>query len=319
MKGGKLIGNGNYGCVFDPPLQCNDDKVNDNDSVGKVFFKDSEYNDEIKEMNKVMELDPKHTFTIPVINNCKVKANDALAFKSDKCDINVNSIQIIYPNGGNDLNKVQNMNIDILYSFLNIIKGLRVMHIKNYIHGDIKPGNILYHEVKNELKLIDFGFASIADTVFKENSTIFNIMNAQYPYFPPEYFWFMYNTKVGKHPDDALLKEHFSKTFSGIYALLDFKAYNIHVESSLSKLCSIMNDLKILESRSWQVIACKADVYGLGIALMEVVNKIDDDLKNKSILFMVRSVITHMIEPCVFDRWDINQVYVAWKEIVSFK
>ena len=313
MKGGKLIGQGQYGCVFNPPLGCFKDKSKDTDrdrdrdKVGKVFFNDSEFNDEMKRMKQIELLDPKHTFTVPLLDHCKIIAQK----HNSQCEINNNSCQIIYSFGGIDLNNIDNIDIKIIHCFLNIIKGIRVMHSNQYIHGDIKPGNILYHKKRNVLKLIDFGFASKSDDVYRNGSTIFDRMSAQYPYFPPEYFWFFYNIKIGKQPSIAHMKDQFNKTNNK-----EFGEYSINTDFSLSKFYFIMKSVKKFSQASWQVIACKADVYALGITLMEVVKKID---KNKRLLFMVRSVISHMIEPNVLDRWDINQVYVAWKEIVSFR
>ena len=282
-KGGKLIGQGNYGCVFNPPLDCFAIKVKDKDkaNIGKVFFKESEFNNELEQTKIIKLFDPKHIFTLPIVNHCKIKK-----VKSKSCNIDNN----------------------ILYCFLKIIKGISVMHLHKYIHGDIKPANILYNKNKNVLKLIDFGFASKANAVYINESNSFQLMDAKYRYFPPEYFWFFYKTKMGKQPSIKLMMEHF-KTLNNY----DFDNYNINIEFSLSKFFLIMKSVKMFSHSSWEVIACKADVYALGITLMEILS---NSILDKKLLFMVRSVISHMIEPNVLDRWDINQVYMAWKEIM---
>lgn len=307
-KGGKLIGQGNYGCVFNPPLDCFAIKVKDKDkdkdkaNIGKVFFKESEFNNELEQTKIIKLFDPKHIFTLPIVNHCKIKK-----VKSKSCNIDSNSHQIIYPYGGIDLTMI-NIDNNILYCFLKIIKGISVMHLHKYIHGDIKPANILYNKNKNVLKLIDFGFASKANAVYINESNSFQLMDAKYRYFPPEYFWFFYKTKMGKQPSIKLMMEHF-KTLNNY----DFDNYNINIEFSLSKFFLIMKSVKMFSHSSWEVIACKADVYALGITLMEILS---NSILDKKLLFMVRSVISHMIEPNVLDRWDINQVYMAWKEIM---
>ena len=49
-----------------------------------------------------------------------------------------------------------------LLIFLESCKALKYAHDKNVIHRDIKPGNILISQ-KGEIKLVDFGIASISD------------------------------------------------------------------------------------------------------------------------------------------------------------
>lgn len=46
------------------------------------------------------------------------------------------------------------------YILRQIVEGMKYLHDKNIIHRDLKLENILYCPLKNEVKIIDLGFAT---------------------------------------------------------------------------------------------------------------------------------------------------------------
>ena len=58
--------------------------------------------------------------------------------------------------------------IDILKQICN---GFKVVHEKNIIHRDIKPANFLLH--KGVIKIADFGFARVVDSVDEQEALTF--------------------------------------------------------------------------------------------------------------------------------------------------
>jgi len=65
MNGGKLIGQGNFGCIFRPELTMPLDSITDANTVSKVVLKNnafSEYRHEYKILKKMRGIDPKGSF-----------------------------------------------------------------------------------------------------------------------------------------------------------------------------------------------------------------------------------------------------------------
>mgnify|MGYP006080148041 FL=1 len=52
-----------------------------------------------------------------------------------------------------------------------IIEGVKYLHSCNIIHKDLKPKNILFSTRTNEVKIADFGLASIEQNIYDENSS----------------------------------------------------------------------------------------------------------------------------------------------------
>lgn len=145
------------------------------------------------------------------IDNCNSVLdtdNFAISNNSKGSDIK----QIIYPFGGKDLdeefrfisdmpkgNDKINAYKDVFIELKTVFDGLCVIFEKGYTHCDIKEYNILYNrnaEVGRKMKIIDFGFLTKINELFKENTDkcideynlpLANIMTSnEYEYWPEE-------------------------------------------------------------------------------------------------------------------------------------
>lgn len=69
---------------------------------------------------------------------------------------------------------------------MNILRGLRHLHSKDVIHGDIQPRNILIHEnIADSLKIIDFGTAVLKNP---DGHWVGTPFGGTWEYMPPEQF-----------------------------------------------------------------------------------------------------------------------------------
>jgi hypothetical protein len=197
MKGGKLIGSGSYGCVFNPPLKCKKNtkknksinKVNTRKLISKLSLKyealdEYEYNNVIlNKLKKDKLFNKKKKHFLFIKDWClpeKLKLKDELALVN-QCDNMVgksykeNKLKdlalLTMKYGGIDLDKYMIINIlNDKKKFINrlvkleidlINNGIDLLHSKNIYHTDIKSLNILVDKSESYLYLIDWGLTTL--------------------------------------------------------------------------------------------------------------------------------------------------------------
>ena len=191
MKGGKLIGYGSYGCVFDPPLLCEGETERKDGFISKLLRK-TDAKDEQKENEKINNIDPDFKWHLRSYNSCmpKLPKGDDLAHTcpviSDKTKIAIlnenakkgtdNSMLKLYRNviqehGGTSVTKYINQTvekktsvevkhkqlIDLILQSENLLLGIKELYEKDMCHFDIKPDNVVYNEKTKRFNFIDFG------------------------------------------------------------------------------------------------------------------------------------------------------------------
>lgn len=199
LHGGKLIGKGTYGCVFDPPLKCKS-KFNPvkKQTIGKVtqpvdFVAEAEA---ARELNS-LEVSQKY-FVLPDLSTtCEIESISKQTEKDiQQCepitmDLNQKMVQFEMPYSGKSLFKRIN-DVDIrtpdfffkLMSFL--LEAGSYLAAKSFVHYDIKEDNILINDMKG-LKLIDFGQSFPVKTLTKEVLDLrWKIYNPAYAAEAPE-------------------------------------------------------------------------------------------------------------------------------------
>ena len=167
MRGGKIRGQGTYGCVFQPALQCRGSKgvVSDPNKVGKITSHEDANNElEIAKYLESIQGSSKYTVA-PESQHCIPKPRN----KQDDKDIELcefsshmeidDTIQLIMPWGGYPLSRI---NLDPksfdFFKFTEDILSIGTFLLLNDLcHFDIWGQNFLF-DSENYPKLIDFGF-----------------------------------------------------------------------------------------------------------------------------------------------------------------
>lgn len=188
MKGGKVIGSGNFGCIFDPALICKGETTRKEGFVTKLLTK-SEFDNEMKEVDSIkpiIERIPNNekyfvlTQNTPCITD-QITESDLIDY-NDKCKaLTQNKITkgmldneikqrrlmgIQMKNAGIDLKKYIEQNgsdhrkmVLLLRSIKELISnGIFPMNNLGVNHNDVKGENMGFDG--KDVRLIDWGFAS---------------------------------------------------------------------------------------------------------------------------------------------------------------
>jgi serine/threonine protein kinase len=190
QHGGVILGEGTYGCVLKPSVRCKKFNVNNPgvpgkeignqpDDVAKIM-KRGEAVKELKEMEKIAEIDPQNVFTLPKADLCRVdySSQDEDVQKDIRNCRAVNHMgaipiaSLIMKDAGVSLSSISR-NIRQYYNERNdndkfnkflsglwrVFYGLYTINKNGYIHNDIKGDNIMVKEMEGEMRfnIIDFG------------------------------------------------------------------------------------------------------------------------------------------------------------------
>lgn len=186
MKGGKLIGEGSYGCVYRPALHCKGElKRRPDNMVSKLMLREEAIkelieNDRIHNIDKEFKYHlPRPTTCIPayptlerdnLFRDCELLADNDIDINEKGWYENLRVLQMV--DGGDAVSEYLNDKIkrepftdskikQFLHNFYNIIYGLKEMSMHNYLHFDIKSDNIVVKKEghKHRFNYIDFGLS----------------------------------------------------------------------------------------------------------------------------------------------------------------
>jgi hypothetical protein len=191
--GGRLLGQGVYGCTFDPVPRCADGRtfksIGDLPAVGKVTSEDS--NEELAIGVRIMSLPhatdyfalptiscrPALPITDPDVKHCKVVT---------KSQSDTRFSMLVMPAAGQQL-KTYSYNLPKLAGnfkkiLIHLLEGATIYQDAGYVHSDIHPGNILIGN-DDTARFIDFGLAFDITKVKTWKDTNLGVR------FRPQYLW----------------------------------------------------------------------------------------------------------------------------------
>lgn len=168
-----------------------------------------------------------------------------------------------------------------LYGLMNGIKRLQMNEL---VHCDIKPTNLTYNTERNLLKLIDFGWLYPYRKMYEPIQNSYSYLGTHYKYFPPEFkITFVLKTCKKKHLRLPTLVE-----FKEYYIIPYFKSYGSTRRHYLEYHPFAVDDLvqiyhrakrnfiKSLGQTIYQGPLDTIDSFGLGLTLMEFMNRMKD-------------------------------------------
>jgi len=205
IRGGKLLGQGTYGCAFKPSLVCSGEPEPREGSISKMLISKADADKEYSISKAIIRIDPTKKFFITASGACLHDGrsrNNTVNSSGKPCKFNPSYAQkylIFYPMGGEGHFSIiiqSDKYASAIKSFRNLLEGLSVFHRSNMVHLDIKPDNILSTIIDGEYKtrFIDFGLSVTDTTQLNPTSQIVNILSDH-----------LYKNKHYFYPIDLLL------------------------------------------------------------------------------------------------------------------
>ena len=211
-KGGELLGQGAYGCIFDTDMYCYENekiatKPLNVKTFTKIFDDIAESDIEWQKSKLIAKIDPNYNNFVYAYERCKIGYNELKKDRDfDKCKLplyenqnNLGALKMI--NGGIDYDKYleKHPRFDsFLKSIVSLFEGLVRLNNNGLVHQDIKITNILYDEQNNRWRYIDYGIMKNKSEIYEKGNTIF--LESQEPNafpLPPDYRIF-YNTRMSE-------------------------------------------------------------------------------------------------------------------------
>ena len=317
MKGGKLIAEGGYGCIFHPGINCDGKEMKTKKYASKIQRMSSSAKNEIQIGNILKNINGYENHFAPIIKHCqldiakiknnKSKTNCSIIKKSKSKDFILMKLRFI--NGIdfidyliNQKNSIQIID-NIINSYNHLVRSCQMLVNKSVLHYDIKGTNILFDIDKQHPLLIDFGLSIDMSKKYTQKflKSMFYVYAPQYYIWPLEIHYLSYLINKTKEPSNDELKEianlfvkqntalqkNFSKDF--------LEKYNDLCLKQLVKYNEIKFDERINKiMKYWKTF----DNYSISIMYLKFLKVINvDGFKNNKFIIFFSELLLQNIHP----------------------
>jgi serine/threonine protein kinase len=286
MDGGKIIGQGTYGCVFQPALLCKKKKI-PLSKVGKLTSESdvSAESNAYKVLSKIK--DSQYYFLLPETDlTCVPKILDNQVDNDiSKCEFIKHAnpdekvVQLAMPYGGKDLYSVslsQKDHLDFFQYFKHILEAGSLMLLNGFIHYDIYARNILIDK-HNIPRLIDFGQSFLRKDISLE--TIFNRWKVLKPEAsttePPEVTFLTAMYEPHHYSFEHTIK--YIMPQKRIFNVIE-KVLGVPVKSQINSLANFFKGSLAFQNRDyvkfWRLYYTGFDSWSIGVLFVQLLNKL---------------------------------------------
>jgi len=270
QQGGELLGQGSYGCAFDPPLDCKRElttKMN----VGKITSI-SEAHREYSMSLALEELPYSEEYFVLIKDSCIPKARSNQKDKSlSKCKtlegVKLPSrIQLLMPFGGKPLAQIQFNSPGELYLLgKKLLEAGTLLLLGGVVHADIHGSNIVVDSTGN-IKIIDLGKSWSVNSLNEENVPNY-YFNPRPPATPPEEN-VISAVNIDMDLDLAMAKITDEKLALGLI----YKITGQPIASQLNGLKTFIKSSQAFRKKNWlsyyKIYWKKFDAWGFGSVLL---------------------------------------------------
>jgi serine/threonine protein kinase len=221
MKGGGLIFQGGYGCIFRPYIDCKGKQTHELQYVSKIQIKTFAAMNEIKIGKEISKIPYYYNFFVPAIDHCDINIKEFKARGIKDCDairqkgkfvllkmhfVGYKRTAISYSNYISHYADKREILMNLIDGYQYLLESLRLLKDHQICHFDLNPNNILFSEVKTIPIIIDFGLSIPIASVDKRMEDYFYRYAPRYYYWPLEVHYINLLLNVGT-PTSAHIKE----------------------------------------------------------------------------------------------------------------
>jgi serine/threonine protein kinase len=285
QQGGKLLGKGIYGCVFDKPLKClkSGKKTLSNKKVKGTQVAKLTFEEEAEKEFKVSTL----LSTLPTAKEYFILVEE-LCIPSPRSEQTEKDLPLCKPLVGIDLSKSRQLTMPFggksLYSipyrtdtlsFFPIVQKLlemgSLLFIKQLVHFDLHELNILC-DTPSSIKVIDFGISwEVSELTSKNIDSLNRVFKPDADHVPPEISLLHGLNSSKRMPKELLLaqiqdKKHALKVVETLF--------NISRDVQIKKLTNFSNNSKLFREKKWfsyfLTYWSKIDAWSIGVILLNM-------------------------------------------------
>jgi len=348
----ELIGEGTYGCVHKPSLKCKTRKVNYHNKVSKIEST-VEAIHEMKEYVLISRFDKNNHIHLGTPIKCEVDDTEYNVRSIRKCNnndkftnLNEQSL-IIMENGGPNLepyakslarvypSRAHERRMHVFWiECKRVLNGIKTFLKHGAIHHDVKPQNIVYNEDNHRLNFIDFGLMTTMKKIIWDSARSKNWLSEQHWSFPFEMHYynknrfmdfvngdkeqlqtFIYNIKRGSSDKSATAINTFFSFC--IDDELSNRDYDSQIHMYLNDYYTFMMQLTRADYHNFiSRSAATIDIYGAGIAFMNVLNK-SKHLIAPKFAADLGELFYLMLTPNVNNRLQIDELIRRYNQLLQ--
>ena len=289
-KGGALLGQGSYGCVFRPALACKGNTRNRPGQISKLMD-GVDAIEELKQRDLFHSVDPAQKYFLYPFEICDPKLPFNTKNNVMRCTVPMKVRKILQSlDGGESIGtiKVDAAEYPAFFkSMTNLFEGLEKAHAKDIIHNDIKPDSIVVAKTDKgyfNSRFIDFGISfkwDDLDRLSANKKTPFARDRKGYSFLDQQYnYWSIEVSFANPHPVNKrkVIHDFYKETIHGDKTIPYRMFYKKTPGSSVEKAVIDEEYLTWLEDKledmtpiqKYKFIFEKDDVYALGRTLSQV-------------------------------------------------
>lgn len=334
MTGGRVIGEGGFGCVLKPAIKCNGKERKGDKYITKIQLSSDTSDREINigKLVKQIPLSKKHF--APIVSSCYTKPNVVnMIMKNNNCkflnehpneEFAISTIPSI--NGDDFKHHIYNQagSADVLYtiihSYVYLLFSIYFLDKHDIIHYDLKGENIMYDINKKRPIIIDFGLSIHKKNIkpdFNNPSYMYKLKDNFYTYAPDYQLWCLdihYLCFICNYPDKNVkneIKDMVDIYMSGNKALRalssDFKKR--YRELSIKQLNKYA-DMGVEKSIEYLYNYCNTwDNYALSIMFLRLLKLIQSDEISNDFLEFFEMLLCLNIHPIPKKRISIKNTH----------